>query len=66
MTISRKLAHKLQNMIQTVMSYIELKQEGRAKKKLQEMSGLIERHADERCDDCEKENGENNPQDSGQ
>lgn len=52
MKISRKFAHKLQNLIQAVMSYMELKQEERAKKKLGEMSRLIAKYTDENCDDC--------------
>jgi hypothetical protein len=51
MKISRALAHKLQNLIQAIISYIELKREKDAIKKLKEISQLIDRHA---CEDCEE------------
>lgn len=54
MKISRKLAHKLQNMIQLIMSYIELKKEPDAKKKLREMSILIEHQTVETIEDCDE------------
>lgn len=59
MKISRTLAHKLQNMIQTVMSYIELKREEPAKKELRKMSSLIEKYTEESCDDCQRGRKEN-------
>lgn len=54
MKISRKLAHKLQNMIQLIMSYIELKKEDRAKKTLREMSIMIEHNTVETIEDCDE------------
>lgn len=54
MKVSRKLAHKLQNFIQLIMSYIELKKEDQAKKKLREMSILIEHNTVETIEDCDE------------
>lgn len=54
MKVSRKLAHKLQNFIQLIMSYIELDKDNSAKKKLREMSILIEHHTVETIEDCDE------------
>lgn len=64
MKISKRLAHKLQNLIQMVLSYMELKQEDRAKKRLHEMSRLIHNHTVEEvpdCDDCPRDREEPEP-----
>lgn len=60
MKISRKLAHKLQNLIQTVMGYIDLRREEKAKAALHEMSRLIHDHTGDNigdCDDCQPNPG---------
>lgn len=56
MKISRTLAHRLQNLIQMVMGFIEMKRDKEAVKKLREMSDLIGRQTVEtvnNCDDCD-------------
>ena len=51
MTISVKLAHKLQNFIQLIMSYIDLGKEDQARKELRAMSHLIDKNVDEEQED---------------
>jgi two-component sensor histidine kinase len=59
MLISRKLAHKVQNRLQMIMSLIETEQPGEAVKQIRELSLFLSAHIESQEDEQARFDREN-------